>query len=418
METPIYTYRLIQKSPFYYISVYRNGTIILDGVENNLSEVTDSKDFAKASLIPKAISAISSFGSASVRSESKYFKKMSDADSPSSFQNSVNKVKELKDKSLDDFKKKAKDAKEAAAAKYAYLKKEINSKVSINAAVALFTPIVKKLLRELFSIEKIKNKLIQFVKDELKKKGKVEIKGKKIIFTPNKQDPSYKQFANSFNNQVNSLRTGLTSVQLAVNSLNNVLNVLNTVSAAISVYIVVKKIILEIKLKKILVELALPTPSKPTAGTDLNSVITGLDKISKLEDKLKIYQLSIASLSIIITVIKAKIDTILSAINGLELIIVGAKDQPNNPQVDDNLVNKLSEFQGNPDSDKNNLNITKTFTANDGKTYHFIIERLDNKTYRAVAIDTFSGLKITQTAPSKFIKPNDLFIELTQILNI
>ena len=342
---------------------------------------------------------------------------MTDADSPSAFQNSIDKAKDLKDKSLDDFKKKAKSVKENIAAKYAYLKKEVNNKVSLNAAVALFTPIVKKILRELFSVEKVKNKLIQFVKDELKKKGKVEIKGKKIIFTPNKQDPSYKQFADSFNRQVNSLRTGLTSVQVSVNSLNNILNILNTVSAAISVYIIVKRTILQIRLKKILVELALPTPSKPTAGADLNDVITSLDKISKLEDKLKIYQLSIASLSIIITVIKAKIGTILSAINGLELIIVGAKDQPNNPQVDDNLVNKLSEFQGNPDADKNNLNITKSFTANDGKTYHFIIERLDNKTYRAAAIDTFSGLKITQTASTKFIKPNELFIELTQILN-
>lgn len=345
------------------------------------------------------------------------FNKLTPEQIAKKFEDQVNKIKGLAEKNpLNDLKKKAKDAKDEAKKQYAYLKEEVSGGISGSDLYALFVPVIKKIIKQLYSVEKIKNLIIKEVTEQLKKKGKVEIQGKKVVFTPIKYDPAYQNFADGFNSKVKALRTGLTAVQVGVNSLDRIVSTINTIITIANVAIKVIKVILNIRLKKIAAELALPTPSKPTAGLDLANVINQLDKVKKLEDKVELYQTIVGSLTIIITLIKTKIDTILAAINGLELVIVSNKNQPNNPQLDGNLTNDLSSLQGNPDPN-NTGNINETYNANDGKSYYLTIERLADGSYQAIAIDTFTGLKITQTAPSKFVKPNALFAELKQILN-
>lgn len=302
------------------------------------------------------------------------------------------------------------DLKKLADEKLDYLKQQSLGSAASTALSALFLPVIKKIIQGLFSAEKIKNKLIETVKNELKKKGKVEVQGKKIIFTPIKNDPSYQKFADNFNNKVSSLQNTLTAVQQAIKALDKVISTINAALTALKVGIQAAKIAIKVRLTKIAAELAAPTPggTKPTAGVDLAAVITQLDKIKELEKKVDEYQTIVSGLGLIITLFKTKLQTILNAINGLAIVINSNKDKINNPQVDNNLINKLSTLQGNV----GNNNITETYL-----NYYLVIEKLADGSYQAAAIEQVSGMKITQTAPTKFIKPDALFNELKQILN-
>jgi hypothetical protein len=302
------------------------------------------------------------------------------------------------------------DLKKQATEKIDYLKKQSVGSAASTALYVLFLPILKKIIKGLFSAEKIKNKLIAAVINQLKKKGKVEIQGKKIIFTPIKDDPSYQVFADNFNNKVTSLQNTLTVIQEAIKALDKVITTINTALTALKVGIQAAKIIIQARLVKIAAELAAPTPGgvKPTAGVDLTTIIVQLDKIKELEKKVDDYQAIVSALAVIVTLFKTKLQAILDAINGLAIVINSNKNQINNPQLNNNLTDKLSTLQGNVGTN----NITETYL-----NYYLTIERLANESYQAVATEQVSGMKIAQTAPTKFVKPDALFNELKQILN-
>jgi len=327
------------------------------------------------------------------------------------FGGQVDKLKGLTSSNpLEDLSKKQDELKKMAEDKINFLKKDIAGASAIGVLSALFVPIAKQIIKSLANSEKIKNKLIRTVQNQLRKKGKVEVQGKKIIFTPVKADPSYQKFADNFNRQVTSLQNALTVAQNLINKLDTILTSINAALTALKVAIQVAKIAITAKLIKISAELAAPTPGgvKPTVGVDLTTVIAQLDKIKELEKKIDDYQAVVSGLNIIVALFKNKIKTILDAINGLSLVIGSISTQINNPQVDNNLLDKLSTLQGNP----GNNNINEIYG-----NYYLVIEKLQNGSYQAAALDKVSGFRITQTAPTKFLKPDALFNELKQILN-
>lgn len=327
------------------------------------------------------------------------------------FGGQVDKLKGLTSSNpLEDLSKKQDELKKMAEDKINFLKKDIAGASAIGVLSALFVPIAKQIIKSLANSEKIKNKLIRTVQNQLKKKGKVEVQGKKIIFTPVKTDPSYQKFADNFNRQVNSLQNTLTVAQNLINKLDTILTSINAALTALKVAIQAAKIAIKAKLVKISAELAAPTPGgiKPTVGVDLTTVIAQLDKIKELEKKIDDYQAVVSGLNIIVALFKNKIKTILDAINGLSLIIGSVSTQINNPQVGNNLLDKLSTLQGNPGDN----NINETY-----RNYYLVIEKLQNGSYQAAALDKVSGFRITQTAPTKFLKPDALFNELKQILD-
>ena len=63
------------------------------------------------------------------------------------------------------------------------------------------------------------------------------------------------------------------------------------------------------------------------------------------------------------------------------------------------------------------LGNTENYTTFDGKTYSLVVEKYGDKELIGRAKDTFSGMLVTETAPSFSASPADLLEELKNILN-
>jgi hypothetical protein len=157
---------------------------------------------------------------------------------------------------------------------------------------------------------------------------------------------------------------------------------------------------------RITAELAAPTPSKPTTGVALFNTVRSLQQLEKDNKKIDQYQAAVTSLQLFLTIFKEMLTKIRIKINRLQFNLI---DQNNSGVDKDALSLQLEDSKNSVPSDEN-------YTSASGKTYILKLTTLPNEQRQYQALDSFSKLKITQTAPSRLKTDAELLEEIKSIL--
>jgi hypothetical protein len=260
------------------------------------------------------------------------------------------------------------------------------------------------LLSQFINIDKINNiildKLIRTIKNKLEKKGRVEIIDKtKIIFTPNSNigNETSAEYELYIQSKVDKLRKNVAFLNNLVKTIIILLEVLRVV---LSILQLRKKISLNKRLTQALAsspELASPSPVKINTAVYILAVEKELrdlqngDKIDKLSKIINYVKSILILFRRILGEFIIKLDSISFTISNSSQTTFGATE-----------VNQSVENE-------------ETYTFNN-RTYTLkIIEPIPGFR-QAVAYDSFSKMKITQTAPSKSRTNPELLDELKQII--
>lgn len=265
--------------------------------------------------------------------------------------------------------------------------------------VGIVLPLLTKFINTEKVASSIINKLIRTTKKRLKDKGRVEVNGGSIVFYP-KNPGDYARFKKDFDTKVASLKRLVKTLKTIVDAIVVVLKTAKILLAAL-------KVQLQLKQKKLLVtaaaasaDLAGPSPAKPAAAAypvdkEVNDQVT-----KELEEKINNYIL-------MITVIQSILQIFQRMINSLKI-----KVEQLSFNINQNPVSQANLSVGDIDDD---FSIPTTYS--DGtRNYRIEVITTPAGDLQAVAYDAFSGLKITQTAPSKTRKADELIDELKQIL--
>ena len=315
----------------------------------------------------------------------------------SQIQNAGDKVKELSQQQKEKFD----NAKKALEDKQQFLQDQANidPTTAKNAIIGLVLPLLMKFINTEKIATSIINKLIRTTKKRLKDKGRVEVNGGSIVFYP-KNPGDYSRFKKDFDNKVANLKKTVKTLKAIIDSLVTVLKVLKIALVAL-------KLQLQLKKKKLLAvaaasgpDLNSPSPVKPIAAQyPINKEID--DQVTKdLEDKINNYILMISVIQSILQIFQRMINSLKAKLELLNFTINF------NPVTKDNVSLNIDEIDDAGPTE-----------YNDG-TRNYMIEVITTPSgdLQAVAYDAFSRMKITQTAPSKTRKANELIEELKLIL--
>ena len=261
------------------------------------------------------------------------------------------------------------------------------------------------LLNKFINVEKVANsiisRLIKRTKRSLNNKGRVDVKnGVVVIFYP-KFTGDYSSYKREFERKKQNLRSLVKTLKTIIDSLLVTLKVIRAALAVLQIQLKLKK-------KKLLVtaaasgpDLASPSPSKPIAAQYPIQKELDDQLFKDLEDKINNYILLITLVQSVLKIIQKTLASLKIKVEQLSFNInVDPNFSPTTIPTDD-------EEQNNSDSTE----------YSDGKRKYLIkIETTPSGALQAIAYDAFSKLKITQTAPSKTHKADELIEELKQIL--
>jgi len=261
------------------------------------------------------------------------------------------------------------------------------------------------LLNKFINVEKVANsiisRLIKRTKRSLNNKGRVDVKnGVVVIFYP-KFTGDYSSYKREFERKKQNLRSLVKTLKTIIDSLLVTLKVIRAALAVLQIQLKLKK-------KKLLVtatasgpDLASPSPSKPIAAQYPIQKELDDQLFKDLEDKINNYILLITLVQSVLKIIQKTLASLKIKVEQLSFNInVDPNFSPTTIPTDD-------EEQNNSDSTE----------YSDGKRKYLIkIETTPSGALQAIAYDAFSKLKITQTAPSKTRKADELIEELKQIL--
>lgn len=275
------------------------------------------------------------------------------------------------------------------------------------------TSLISTVLKVDSSANRLIDNVIQSTRNQLSSKGRVEVDNGKITFTPVKNQ-SYDSFKQKFNRDVSRIKNRVDLLDKKIKALELLYKTINLTIIALDARFIIEQIKTIIASKASQAESSSPSPSKPTTGETIGTKIPEYElRISKLEGKpvLPLFNKTDAIILLLrslrtalknyVSISKQNLIVINNRLDSLQLLI----GTSNEPELRDEL-NK--ELVNNADTE-----LVETYG-----NYILKIQKLANGSYQAVATDLFSGLKISQTAPSKFLKPDALFNELKQILNI
>jgi len=156
---------------------------------------------------------------------------------------------------------------------------------------------------------------------------------------------------------------------------------------------------------KIIAELAAPSPSKPTTGVALFNTIRSLQQLEKDNKKIDQYQAAIIALQLFLTIFKEMVIKIQLKVNQLQFNII---NEPTST-ISNDLTSALAEANRSvPENEE--------YTSDNGRSYTLKLVTLSNGQRQYQALDSFSKLKITQTAPSRIKTDAELLDEIKQIL--
>jgi hypothetical protein len=316
------------------------------------------------------------------------------------------KAKETKDKIekiKSDKKKKLEDLKE----KKENLKPNITGKDALNAALAIVLPILKNFINAEKIANRLVNKLINDTKDVLNPLGRVSVQNNIIIFTP-RNPGNYTVYKRNFDQKINTLKNSINTLKTILDSIFVILTIVRTGLAAAKVYLIVLKAKNKKNAAIATPELASPSPVKVNTSNYILGKEINEDNIKKTEKKIDNWTTMLTVLSTFVSTARRLLSKLQDKINALNLIIADVP-QPilNAPSLSDTLNNTFNR----------DTSYEATYIGpSSGKEYNIKVIELPNKTLQAIAYDSFSNLKITQTAPSRFRTSSQLIEEVKQIL--
>ena len=313
------------------------------------------------------------------------------------------KFKEAKartEKQFEDLKKAGKDLKGTMKTAGGDTTKKIQS---------LLVPIIASFTKAEFIANMLLLAITVQTKSQLKNKGTLVVQGGKFIFTPT-DGKNYETFKNNFNRRINNLNKAINTLQQLITTLSNIIKYLNIAISAYQIFLKIKIRLLYIKYTKITAELATPSSAKPTVGLQLTQISKDFNKILQRQKDVEEYKLGVESAKAFLLLFNNSISTLKNKINQLSFTIKSPSSS--NPQsgVDiDTLFNSLNEIS-------TTAPVNEEYVSALGKSYTLKLVTLLNGSIQYQALDSFTNMKITQTAPSKIATPEQLINEIKQIL--
>jgi len=319
-------------------------------------------------------------------------------------------IKDRKDKEkekFDNFKKSLNDKKDflketlrqtAQQARQGVASKDNKRKLALIAI-----PILLQFIRAENIADILIKKLTKDTKKQLQNKGTLVIDNGVFTFTPS-DSGNYNVFKKNFDRRVENIKKAISTLNNIVNITNNIVKMLNIALSLILLYIKIKQKLLLVKLTKITAELSTPIPAKPTVGLDLLTIINNLQQTENDKKKVEDFQSIVVSLQLFLTIFREMIFKLNVKIRNLQFNI---NESPNNDatslnsQLDDSGVSVPNEEE---------------YISSNGKSYILKLVTLPNEQRQCQALDSFSKMKITQTAPSITKTNAELFDEIKQIL--
>ena len=284
----------------------------------------------------------------------------------------------------------------------AFLKQQ-NLSISKNQVITVLLPIVSQFIKVEFIAKLIIKKLEKQTREQVKNKGTLTVQDGTFTFTPSDNN-NYQVFKDNFDKKVNNLKTTVKKLQQLVTILNNIIKVTNIALSIIQVLIKMKLSKLNSQLISISTDLASPSPSK-SSGPALIATINDILKLQKYDKKVEEYKKGIAIAKSILIICNNALTDLKIQLDTLKFIIT---DSPNN-NITSPLSNSVSSIQlASPDSED--------YTDAFGKSYILKLVTLPNGAKQYQALDSYSKMKITQTAPSRIKTEQQLLEEIKQIL--
>jgi hypothetical protein len=329
----------------------------------------------------------------------------------------ANNYRKPDDKTAEAIKKRSEKQKQKAGEfekslddKKGFLKDQVGqtAKSAQGVITGLLTPVLMSFVRAENIADLLIKKLTKDTKKQLQNKGTLTIENGVFTFVPN-DSSNYTIFKNNFDRRVSNLKRTVSTLQNIVNVLNNVIKGLNIALSVIKIYIKIKQKLLLTKLARISAELAAPSPggAKPTAGVTLFQIIRQLQQLEKDNKKVDTYQAAITAAQLFLTIFKEMLSKIQIRINQLQFNIVN----DSNPTSSNN-----SDLQASLAGTAISVPADENYVNNNGKTYILKLVTLPNNQRQYQALDSFSKLKITQTAPSRIKTDAQLLEEIKSIL--
>lgn len=322
--------------------------------------------------------------------------------------NKLDKVqKQIKDRK-DKEKKRAEELKKSLEDKKGFLKDQAKqtAKNAKNQITAIATPILMSFIRAENIADLLIKKLTKDTKKQLQNKGTLTIVDGVFTFTPSNPG-NYAIFKSNFDKRVSNLKRTISTLNRIITTLNNVVKVLNIALSVIKIYIKIKQRLMLARFARITAELAAPSPSKPSTGLALLNTVRSLQQLEKDNKKVDQYQAAITAIQLFLTIFKEMVAKIQIKVNQLQFILLSPDN--NSGTNSDNLGASLAEASNSVPSEEE-------YTSSDGRSYILKFVTLPNKQRQYQALDSFSKLKITQTAPSRIKTDAELLEEIKSIL--
>lgn len=306
------------------------------------------------------------------------------------------KVEAAKEKAKKEAEKLKKIAKDPSSLVTAEKIKDVKKQI-----LALLVPILLQFVRTLnFGDILIKRITIQ-TKKQLKNKGSLVVSNGSFSFTPSKKG-DWNVYKKNFDTKVNNIKQTILSLQKILSLLTNILNVLNLALSAYQMILILMIAKLKSTQAKIIADLSSPSPSKPAAGVELAQLSDKILKMQKLKDDIDVYKLMITSILMFVNIFTMALNKLKAKLDKLKFILNTLDDQSSE------TITNVTTSSPSPS--------TNEYTNSAGKSYILTLMTYPNRSKQYQALDAFSKMKVTQTAPSLIKTPEQLLEEIKQIL--
>jgi len=313
--------------------------------------------------------------------------------------NTINKQKDKQNKKLDDIKKSTDD-------KAGYIKDQ--SETTSQELKANLSGILAPIIASFFTSEVIINSsiktLLRSTKKKLVNKGNVVSGEYSITFTPTVSG-DYLGHKRNFDKKITNMKAIIKTLKIAITLLQNTIRVLNLGLSLTKTFIVIRTQLLNTQLITTSSDFASPLPNKPAAATQFPLIIKKLKKLEKASKDLELTQSIVFGATAFLPILLATLSNVQNKLNQLSFVIIA----PNLPSGNISSDSATGFAQNVAPSEED-------YVSEQGKSYKLELVTLPNNFRQYQALDSFSRMKITQTAPSKLKSNGDLLIEIKQIL--
>jgi hypothetical protein len=306
----------------------------------------------------------------------------------------------------DKQRKKLDNAKKAIDDQASYLKdqSETNSRENKAKLAGILAPVIASFFTSEVIINSSIKTLLRSTKKKLVDKGNVSAGEYSITFTPTVAG-DYLEHKRNFDKKISNMKNIVKILKTTITLLQNTIRVLNLGLSLTRTFIAIKTKLLNVQLTATSIDFASPAPAKPAAATQFPNIIKKLKKLEKAEKDLELAQSMLLAATAFLPILLATLANIQNKLNQLSFVIVA----PNLPSGNISSDSATGIIQNVAPSEED-------YISELGKSYKLKLVTLPNNFRQYQALDSFSGLKITQTAPSKTKSNGDLLNEIKQIL--